>query len=233
MARTAVAQRQNLLTYSQNGANAAWLKAGLHATTPVVSNDAVGPDGTTTADRIVEDGNTNFHIIFRNTGAVIEPRRYTVSASLKEGTRRYGGVQCIAGSGFFRYFVLLDLRTGAVVGTNTTGAPTGTSYEVLSEGNGWYRLSVTMDNPDLSAVYCCVGVSNSASPTYSASFPYYAGDNTSGIYSTDYQIVRANWSGPKVKTTTVAVDTGNIRNKAGIRTQSSIRSVAPTRNIAP
>ena len=46
MARTAVAQRQNLLTRSKDGANSDWLKSGLKAGTPIISNAAIGPDGT-------------------------------------------------------------------------------------------------------------------------------------------------------------------------------------------
>lgn len=222
MARTAVAQFQNLVTKSQNAADALWTKSGLNASTPIVSNDAIGPDGTMTADRLVEDNSTAFHTVFRNTGAVIAPGVYTVSASLKEGTRRYGGVQIIVGTGLQRYFVLLDLRTGTVLGTSSTGSPTSTAYSVVSEGNGWYRLSVTALNPNVAAVYVCVAPSDSASPSYSASFPSYTGDNSSGIYATDYQVVCANWGGPKVKTTTTAVDTGNIRSV-----------VAQSQNILP
>lgn len=212
MARTAVAQRQNLISKSQNAADALWTKSGLHASTPIVSNDAVGPDGTTTADRLVEDNANSFHTVFRNTGAVIAPGMYTVSASLKEATRRYGGVQIIVSSNLQRYFVLVDLRNGTVLGTSSTNSPTDTYYSVVSQGNGWYRISVTARNQNEAAVYCCVAPSDSAAPTYSASFPAYTGDNASGIYATDYQTVAANWSGPTVKTTTTAVNTGNIRN---------------------
>mgnify|MGYP006935473695 CR=1 FL=1 len=209
--RNIVAQKQNLVTRSRDAANAAWTKLGLHATTPIVSNDAVGPSGTTTADRIVEDASTGLHIVYRNTGANLAPGMYTISASLKQATRRYGGLQIIVGSALQRYFVLVDLQTGTVVSTSTTGSITDTAYTVVSQGNGWYRLSVTARNQDLGAVNICVSPSDSASPSYSASFPSYTGDNTSGIYATDYQVVMTNWLGPVVTTTTTAVDTGNIR----------------------
>lgn len=210
--RTALPTKQNLTTRSKDAANVAWTKLGLNATTPIVSNDAVAPDGTTTADRIVEDASSGLHILYRNTGATLAPGMYTISASLKQGTRRYGGLQIIVGSALQRYFVLLDLQTGTVVSTNTTGTITDTNYTVVSQGNGWYRLSVTARQQDLGAVNICVSPSDSASPAYSASFPSYAGDNASGIYATDYQVVNANWPGPFVATTTTVVNTGNLRN---------------------
>lgn len=233
MARTAVAQRQNLLTRSKDGANSDWLKAGLKAGTPIISNAAVGPDGTMTADQIVEDNSTGFHILYRNTGAVVPVGYYTISASLKEATRRYGGLQIILGAGLNRYSVLVDLRTGAFLGTSTTGTVVEPSYTITSEGNGWYRISITARAVDLGAVYNCVFTSDSATPSYSASFPSYTGDNASGIYATDYQVVAANWKGPKVSTTTTAVNTGNIRNLAGARSKAAARSTAAIRSVAP
>jgi len=232
MARTAIAQRQNLLTHSKNGANSDWLKAGLKAGTPIISNAAIGPDGTMTADQIVEDNSTGFHILYRNTGSVVPTDYYTISASLKEATRRYGGLEIIIGAGLSRYSVLVDLRTGTFLGSSTTGTVVEPSYTISSEGNGWYRISITARAVDLGAIYNCIFTSDSATPSYSASFPSYTGDNASGIYATDYQIVAANWQGPKVSTTTTAINTGNLRNVSSARSTSSARTaVAQKQNL--
>ena len=49
-------QRTNLLTYSSSFDNAAWTKSGVTAT----ANDAIAPDGTLTADKLVFSGSGKF-----------------------------------------------------------------------------------------------------------------------------------------------------------------------------
>jgi hypothetical protein len=120
----------NALTYSEDFSNAAWGK-----TNATVSADAVAaPDGTTTADALVE---TSAALTVHNTARVVtylNATSYVHSVYAKQNTRTwlyiYIDPSRFGGSGY-AYF---NLATGA---TGTVGAGI-TAYMTL-EANGFYR----------------------------------------------------------------------------------------------
>jgi hypothetical protein len=127
MKRTADAGH-NLLTYSQEFDNAAWGKA--RAT--VTANAATAPDGTSTADKLVEDATaSNTHFI-RQT-PTLSNVNHAVSAFAKAGERSWLILSIQDGTNAARlaWFNLSDGTIGTV-GTNLTAY-----IEALT--NGWYR----------------------------------------------------------------------------------------------
>src|SRR6056297_1427264 len=79
-------QRTNLLQYSEEFNNAAWIKDNV----TITPNDAVAPDGTTTADKLVEDTSSSQHRIFFDSN--LDNFKSTVSVFLKKAERTYANV---------------------------------------------------------------------------------------------------------------------------------------------
>lgn len=116
----------NLLLRSQEFDNASWTKNK----TSIVANAAVAPDGTATADEIIEDGTAGGHyvsqVVTTSSGAV-----HTFSVFIKDKTRRYGDIS--SGTAEIRF----DLSLGTItLQTNATG--TITPYR-----DGWWRITAT------------------------------------------------------------------------------------------
>lgn len=153
----------NLLTYSEQFDNAAWTKSNASVT----SNSIAAPDGTFTADKIVENATTNTH--FAQQGFTTTALRFTASFYAKAAERSFTRAVLSDGTSFFTaYFNLAAGTVGTVTGT-------GTEATITPEGNGWYRCSV-------SAV-CAAGSGGFNIRTAVANgSDNYLGDGTSGIY---------------------------------------------------
>ena len=148
---------RNLLTYTEQFDNAVWIKG--QAT--VSANTAIAPDGTTTADTLIEDSTNNYHSINYTAGTVGAIETYSFYA--KASGRSWLGVQI--GSVFNAYF---DISNG-VLGTVSSG-----TASISSAGNGWYRCTVTVTRAGNTNNRIFLG---SANGTVS-----YLGNGTSGIY---------------------------------------------------
>jgi hypothetical protein len=125
--------RRNLLTFTEQFDNAAWVKT--NAT--VTANATTAPDGTLTADKIAEDSSTANHFaaqLFSFTG----PQTHTFTCYLKASERTVGYLRmgtAAFGADRFAYF---DLAAGTV---GTTAASTTAS--ITAAGDGWYRCAIT------------------------------------------------------------------------------------------
>jgi hypothetical protein len=134
---------RNLLTYTEQFDNAAWTKS--NAT--ITADTAIAPDGTTTADSILDTAVSNIHYCAQSMTALSPSgKTYTVSAYGKANTLNYMtlGISDIS-SGSLYATAVFNLSTGAV---STSGAA-GTGYSVVSSsissvGSGWYRCVVTV-----------------------------------------------------------------------------------------
>ena len=127
-----VTDNRNLLSYTEDFGNAYWFKSNATVTT----NSTLAPNGTTTADTVIDDNVANFHFVRTATGETVSSGSvYTLSCYLKNNTRRYCGIHLNDGTA---RGCSLDLQTG------TLGTPYGgATASVTNVGNGWYRLSVT------------------------------------------------------------------------------------------
>jgi hypothetical protein len=153
----------NLLTFTQEFDNAAWVKAQ----TTVTANAAAAPDGTLTADKMLETAVTNVHAVYANF-TYIAGTIYAASVYAKAAERSwiYLGADTSAAEAVF-----FDLATGTV-------GSQGTGYvgSIQSVGDGWYRCTVIVTQATaLPPNYFVVGVA-SANNT-----PSYAGVATSGV----------------------------------------------------
>ena len=162
--RPVLSARVNLLTYTEQFDNAAWPKANATA-----GPDAgVAPDGTTTAEKILETATTGPHA-FYNFGISISAAAHTLSVYLKAAERTWAKIAIYDGTNDRGAW--FNLSTGAV-GTKETGV---TAEPAVAVGNGWYRCSITRTT-----------VSGTGGPGFYAAtadnVSSYAGTLNSGIY---------------------------------------------------
>jgi hypothetical protein len=164
----------NLILYSQELNDGQWSKVQLNTTgTPAWVNVAVAPDGTTTAEKLIEDTTSNAHLIATSLATTVIASTYTASVFLKADERsnvrlsRNGGA---VGSAF-------NLSTQAITDAS------GSVGKIEDYGNGWYRCSITFSAASVStSLY--VELQTSAS----ASQETYLGDGTSGLFAWQAQL---------------------------------------------
>jgi hypothetical protein len=171
-------QRTNLFTYSSEFDNAAWEKNN----TTITPNTIVAPDGTLTADAIVETTTSNtFHNI-RQSVSVSSGQVITFSFYAKESTRRYAWFGVFSTTGAYGAGTrfrdsTIDLQTGLETGT-TAGTLTYT-FSSSSVGNGWYRYVIVMQATTGSGtVFGSIGPAESSS-----SYASYTGAVDKNIYA--------------------------------------------------
>lgn len=124
--RTAVT---NLLLQSEDFSTS-WFNFG---TTETV-NATTAPNGTNTADEIIEDTTNANHIVVQNFAST-SGTVYSFSCYLKAGVRSFAFLDVNATGTL--HAVSVNLSTGAV--STAIGSPTGATSIVLP--NGWYRVA--------------------------------------------------------------------------------------------
>jgi hypothetical protein len=178
--------RYNLLSYTEEFDNAAWTKFQ----TSITANTTTAPDGTTTADALIEDTSTSQHYTQISTsGVILANVTYTLSAYVKAAGRDkvFIGVEDRTNVFARAYF---DLTTLAVATAIANYAITSTS--IVDVGSGWRRISVTVSSGAVdSSSYFIIGLRTNLSPDSSGNFTnsIYTGDGTSGIYVWGAQLV--------------------------------------------
>ncbi len=153
-------QRTNLLTYSEQFSNAAWTKNSCS----IAANTLIAPDGTLSADKVIEDLSSPVSHDVRVVGTQVT--EYTVSVYAKAGERKWLKITNATGG------VCFDLGNGVVGSYAGTGAGSAAIFNV---GNGWYRCSVKLPSITSGAM-CLIG------PTPNDATLNYAGDGVSGVY---------------------------------------------------
>jgi hypothetical protein len=180
--KTVAKAEENLLLRSQEFDNASWIKS--NATISV--NTAVAPDGTMTADKLVENTAAAAHAVSQSAGAV--GKVYSVSLYIKAAGRNFALV------GNTTHSVSVDLTTGAV------SVQTGTFISTGSEnaGNGWWRVYFTVSVAlELWVIYTSQdGVFANRTHT---------GDGTSGIFIWGAQLEQRSSVTAYTPTTTQAI----------------------------
>ncbi|CAB4241090.1 hypothetical protein UFOVP22_59 [uncultured Caudovirales phage] len=156
-------QRTNLLTYSDQFDNAAWTKTR----STITSNYAIAPDGTQTADALIEDSSNNSHFV-NNGATVVNGALYTASIYAKANQRGYLSLVVIASTAASNTF--FNLTNGTIVSTSANA-----TSSITAVGNGWYRcsISVTVSSTGIS-VYPGISADGITSS--------YQGNGYSGIY---------------------------------------------------
>lgn len=160
----------NLCTYSEAFDNAAWTKVR----SSVSSNVTTSPDGTSSADKLVEDSSaSNTHYCVQ-TPSVSAATLYTFSVFLKSSTRTKANIVLDGGSGNFAN-TSVDLSSGTITSGSASGSFTEYSSQITNVGNGWYRVYTTSRTAgSTTTLQCQIRLVTSSD--------IYTGDGTSGIF---------------------------------------------------
>jgi len=172
-ARPTLSARVNTLLNSEDFSSASWNKS--RAT--VTANAATAPNGTLTADKIVEDTATNNHRVFQAvTKSAAVASAWVFSVSLKAAERGFATVKMSDNFEGDQGEVGINLSTGEV--SAFVGTFTNMSVTVVDEGNGWWRVKFTATCDTDSQVVAWVQIANALGTSVA-----YTGDGTSGIYA--------------------------------------------------
>ena len=134
-------QRTNSLPRSAEFDNASWVKT--RAT--VTANTSTAPDGTTSADSIVEDGTAaNTHDLRQGGVVNSATTNWALSFFLKAVNRTWALIELQnATATSNRARAWFNLQTGVVGTGNAAGSGiTYVSHSIQNVGNGWYRCVV-------------------------------------------------------------------------------------------
>ncbi len=152
----------NILSYSEDFTNNVWKFS--NSGTNTVGNSAVAPNGTTTADSIVEDTTTGAHRIYgyNPSWQVTAGTTYTFSVFVKANGRDT---------------VRIDASSG-ISSSNFDLSALTPSSQTSQLGNGWVRCHLT-GTASSSGVFSVV---ISPNPQAASGAGTYTGDGTSGVH---------------------------------------------------
>ena len=177
-ARPTISALYNLMQYSEQFDNAYWQKSACSIT----ADQITAPDGTTTADKLIEDSTNSAHVIYKDVSR--SAGNYTITVCVKAGTRRYFNFRsAVDVTNWCSAIFDADTSVGAYTQTQNSGSVTG-SYSSTYLGNGWYRLTVAYyRSAASSASDTVIGLSNAATATLgNYGWVQYTGDGTSYGY---------------------------------------------------
>jgi hypothetical protein len=189
--------RTNLLTYSEQFDNAAWSKFQCSVTADATTS----PDGTATADKLVEDTSTSVH----STGQSISftsGTTYTLSVWAKsDGSNRGISLNFPAAAFTPDMNDVFDISDGTIL-SNQTGFATIKPYP-----NGWYRCTSTRTATATVAGFFQLRIFNPSAGNQLT----YLGDGTSGPFFYGAQLEAGEFPSSYIPTTTASV-TRNLDN---------------------
>lgn len=180
------AQRTNLLTYSEQFDNAAWLKS----VASVSANAATAPDGAVTADKLIP--NSGAGLASGTAGSVTQATTVSGGAtwalSIYAEAAGFPGIQLREGAvtGTEAY---VDLTTGAV--TYRVGTSAGMNVTATDAGSGRWRVQATRTT-DGGETSCTVNIKPAGGSD--------TGDGTSGVYLWGAMLEQASLASSYIKT---------------------------------
>ena len=176
--------RTNLLVQSENFGTT-WLSVNLNQTgTPPYLNVATAPDGTTTADKLIENTASGGHGVDQSVTFTAAAHTFSVYAKAAERSWLRMTLAILGNNTWF------DVANGTV---GTIGA--GVTASIQNAGNGWWRCSVTVTATAGSLqnfIRIATGNNNTT----------YVGDGTSGILVWGAQIEAGAFATSYIPTTT-------------------------------
>jgi hypothetical protein len=176
-------QRQNLLLRSEEFDNASWTRTGFLAFgSGSTANAATAPNGTTTADLLVESTAVNTERNVYQAGVVATTGTLTVYA--KASGRSHVGLRFyVATNNWVRAtYTLTGSGTATAVSAGSSSDYSATAASIEQFADGWYRVRLTATR-DSGLSFAVIDFATTANPTLQAvnGNEFYTGDGTSGI----------------------------------------------------
>lgn len=171
------------------------------AASSVVANATTAPDGTTTADKLVEDSSTTLHRIRQTTDVTITSgATVTFSYHVKAAERTKCRLRITESTFASAYEVSFDLSAGTIGTATTTGVASGGTSSIKPLPSGWYRISITAAiNGGFLTCRTNLELENAAGSNA------YTGDGSSGLYAWGEQIEVGVFPSSYIPTTTGSV----------------------------
>jgi hypothetical protein len=156
---------RNLLDYSEQFDNAFWVKSG----TTIGADAIAAPDGTLTADKLIETATNAAHRVQKNVQFGLGTTN-VFSIFLRAGERTSSVVELVP----TQCFAEVDLTNGVITSSGAGGLNISNPiYTLTSEGGGWFRLRIAFTASTSLNINISVYVDQIAA---------YLGDGTSGIF---------------------------------------------------
>lgn len=175
-----------------------YINEALTITNGTLTRNAVTAFPYPAAERLRETAVAGVHsasFALSATSSSFPTGTYTFSAILKRETRQWAVVQFATNGSADRFGVLVDLAAGTLSAIPNVGSPTGTSSSITSLGNGWYRVTVTINHTGAGQTgQCIIATSDSATPTYTTGLPTFTGNASEGVYIALSRLEMASFS---------------------------------------
>lgn len=181
----------NLLARSEElDVTAAWTVSAA----TITANAATAPDGTLTADAVLETTTTADHYVYQASTGTAGVRQ-AMSAFLHAGGRSWGALFVETGARGKAWF---DLTNGVLGTVSGTGSPTSS---ILSVGSGWYRCTVTATLTGTGAFNAGIAIATADN------ISSYLGSAGTGILAWGAQLEVGSAATPYVRTGAAGVNT--------------------------
>lgn len=180
----------NLLPNSESFDASTWSKANV----TVSANNVVAPNGTTTADRIVEQAVTDRHFINQNDRISASNTLFphTLAVFAKAGERQYINLSIEWSTNYVA--ATFDLSGGTVTSNRAGGTGTSNTSTITAVGSGWYLCTLTGILGTAGSNGAVIAITDTATPT-GASGGTYLGDATKGLYLWGAHLYRSDLGG--------------------------------------
>lgn len=172
----------NLLLASESFDSSSWVRTGLSS---VAANSIAAPNGTLTADKIVENSSASTHRVDQTTAAPVAGASYTVTVYCKPAGRNFAMMQIVMGG--VNSYAICDLTT-ATFGTPTNASGSAT-FNAAAIGDGWVRMTGVFTASDTTTEGVKFFTASNAT-TFN-----YTGDGSSGIYAWGAHLYRSDLGG--------------------------------------
>jgi hypothetical protein len=170
--RPVLSARVNLLTKTEQFEDAVWVKTE----STVVANAVVAPDGTTTAEKLVESTTASAVHYVDQANTVVSGTVYTSTVYLQKAERTKARLYYTVSNFTVSILIDVDLTAGTVSAVTVNGIATSNGATITAAGNDWYRVSLAGTLGTQTAGFLRVATVNDAGNVT------YTGDGTSGIY---------------------------------------------------
>ncbi|HEX8590617.1 phage head spike fiber domain-containing protein [Pseudomonas sp.] len=209
----------NLLPYNSQLDQSVWTLSSASAT----ANAAIAPDGTMTADKLVEASTTTAASHYTDrvvSGANTLGTQFTYSVYLKAAGRGFGRLTAYYDSGGAGgYTAIFNLNTGVV-----SAVASGLTATITPAPNGYYRCSITVTVDQTSYAKILYRIHIYSTATVGS----YIGDGASGLYVWGAQAEAGN-----VATSVIATGSAAVTRAADAIGMLTSKTVARTNLVAP